>query len=60
MFYPSDGSVVFRHRYVVGRPGENSYQRHALHPPGSAPASDEGPIMGAMFIVGDKLINPSP
>ena len=39
--------------------GENSYQRHALHFAGSAPASDEGP-MGAMFIIGDKLINPSP
>ena len=44
---------------LVGRPGENSYQRHALHFAGSAPASDEGP-MGAMFIIGDKLINPSP
>ena len=58
MFYPSDGSVVFRHRYVVGRPGENSYQRHALHPPGSAPASDEGP-MGAMFIK-TYIMGPSP
>ena len=59
MFYLSDGSVVFRSTVSWAAKGENSYQRHALHFAGSAPASDEGP-MGAMFIIGDKLINPSP